>query len=72
MAKGSNQDLRNNCECASLHSAALHVDSVLPGGRRWQGKGANERKTNFFLSTHILIGMHSNSNATPDGCFLTI
>lgn len=31
--KGSNQDLRNNCECASLHSAALHVDSVLPGRR---------------------------------------
>lgn len=26
----------------------------------------------FFKYTHILSGMHSNSNATPDGCFLTI
>ena len=60
MAKGSNQDLRNNCECASLHSVALHVDFVLPGDRRRQGEGANKRKTHFLKKTHIRTHMHAH------------
>ena len=53
MVKGSNQDLRNNCECASLHSVALHVDFVLPEDRRRQSEGANGRK--IFLKKSGLI-----------------
>ena len=70
MAKGSNQDLRNNCECASLHSAALHVDFVLPMGRRRQGESANKRK-NFKENAHTHTHLHVHSDATPDGCFWT-
>jgi hypothetical protein len=51
VAKGSNPDLRNNCECASLHSVALRVDFVLPEGRKRYDGSVNSRKKNFFKKT---------------------